>query len=165
MIKIRNSILTGLAFGLILGIYLYYNYKTDVAIVVTVFCSIAFMILTYFRMFRKIDYSFTFRKIDKAAIVYSGLASHFVGDISVGGTLYVLKDELVFQTNAINFMFRHELVIGFNQITDVNFRDTMGFISNGLFVRTNDGKVAEFVVNNRDFWKEQIDKAMANPSI
>lgn len=158
MIKIRNSILAGFILGVIISTYLAFNVKMDVAIIVGVFIAIVSPILFYFKMFNKIDYTVKFEKIDNNSIIYSGLANHFKNGISVGGTLYLLKDKLIFQTNSINYMQRHEHIIYLNEIKEVNFADTMGFISNGLFVKTNNNEKEQFVVNKRQIWKEEIEK-------
>jgi len=158
MIKIRNSILAGFILGIIISTYLAFNIQMDVAIVIGVFFAIVSPVLFYFKMFSKIDYTIKFKKIDNNSIIYSGLANHFKNGISVGGTLYLLKDKLIFQTNAINYTQRHEHIINLNEIREVIFADTMGFISNGLFVKTNNNGKEQFVVNKREIWKEEIEK-------
>jgi hypothetical protein len=161
MIKIRNSIFSGLFLGVVIGIYLTFNVEMDVAIVIGVFCAIVSPFMLYFRIFSKIDYSTQFHKIDKSGIIYSGMASHFKDGITVGGTLYLLKKELVFQTNSINFMKRHEQTIVLNQINEIDFVDTMGVISNGLLIKTNNNQKEQFVVNKKQVWKEHIAKSIA----
>ena len=71
--------------------------------------------------------------------------------ISVGGTLYLLTDKLVFQTNAINYIKRHEYSIGVNHIKEVNFGTKM----NALEITTT-YRVEEFIVNNRQIWKDNF---------
>ena len=36
----------------------------------------------------------------------------------------------------------------------------MGLINNGIFIKTKDNVMEEFVVNKREIWKEQIEKVM-----
>jgi len=90
MKKIKYSLLSGLAFGIIVGIYCYVTNKKEIAIVLSIFCFLTFSIISYFKMFSKINFGEEFEIIDKNLIIYSGLANHFVDNISVGGTLYLL---------------------------------------------------------------------------
>jgi len=160
MQKLKYSLLSGIIFGIIIGIYCYVTNKEKIAIVLSIFCFIAFSIISYFKMFSKIDFSTEFEKIDKKSIIYSGLANHFKDNISVGGILYLLENKIIFQTNAINFTKRHQKIIELNEIDETDFRKTMGLINNGLFIKTKDNVVEKFVVNKRDTWKEQIEKTM-----
>lgn len=160
MKKLKYSLLSGLVFGIIIGIYCYVTNKEEIAIVLSIFCFITFSIISYFKMFSKIDFSEEFEKIDKKSIIYSGVANHFKDNISVGGTLYLLENKIVFQTNAINFAQRHQKIIELNEIDKTDFRKTMGLINNGIFIKTKDNVMEEFVVNKREIWKEQIEKVM-----
>ena len=36
----------------------------------------------------------------------------------------------------------------------------MGLINNGIYIKTKENVVEEFVVNKRETWKEQIEKLM-----
>ncbi|WP_313805639.1 hypothetical protein [Flavobacterium sp.] len=160
MKKLKYSLLSGLVFGIIVGIYCYATGKKEIAIVASVFCFLTFSIVSYFKLFSKIDFSEEFEKIDKKSIVYSGLANHFKDNISVGGTLYLLENKIIFQTNAINFAKRHQKIIELNEIDKTDFRKTMGLINNGIYIKTKDNVTEEFVVNKRETWKEQIEKVM-----
>lgn len=160
MKKLKYSILSGLVFGIIVGIYCYLTNKEEIAIVLSIFCFITFSIISYFKMFSKINFSEEFEKIEKKSIIYSGLASRFKDNISVGGTLYLLKNKIIFQTNVINFAQRHQKIIELNEIDKTDFRKTMGLINNGMFIKTKDNVMEEFIVNKREIWKEQIEKAM-----
>ncbi|RKS23215.1 hypothetical protein CLV94_2120 [Flavobacterium endophyticum] len=158
--RIRNSLLAGIFFGFTAGIYVFItSKKSDLALVLGVFCTIVFSICFYIKMFSKIDYSLQFQKIDKNQIVYSGLANHYRNKISVGGTLYLLKDRLIFQTNAINYTERHECTILLDQITEVNFVDALGLIKNGLSIIKHKEK-EDFHVSKREIWKEQIERLL-----
>jgi hypothetical protein len=116
-------------------------------------------------MFSKIDFSEKFEKINEKSILYLGLTNHFKDNISVGGTLYLLENKIIFQTNAINFSQRHQTIIELNEINQTDFRKTLGFINNGLFIKTKKNEIEEFVVNKRVTRKEKIEKAMILNSI
>ena len=156
--KIKYSILAGLLFAVIMFIYLAFTTKIDVAIVVSVFIFLVSPILFYFKMFSKVDFSIKFQNIDKNLVIYYGMTNHFKDGISVGGTLYLLSDRLIFQTNSINFIKRHEQTILLNQIAEVELVKTMGLISNGLLIKNKNNQNEQFVVNKRETWKEQIEK-------
>jgi hypothetical protein len=89
------------------------------------------------------------------------MSSHFKDGITVGGTLYLLSDRLIFQTNLINFIKRHEQTILLNQITKVDTVDTFGLVSNGLLIKNRNYENEQFVVTKREVWKEQIEKQIA----
>lgn len=156
--KIRYSILAGLVFALIMFIYLAFTGKMDIAILISVFIFVISPFLFYFKVFSKVNFSESFPKIDKKAIIYSGLSSRFQDGITVGGTLYLLNDRLIFQTNLINFIKRHQHTILLNQITQVEIVNSIGFISNGLLIKSINDNDEKFVVTEREIWKEQIDK-------
>jgi len=74
--------------------------------------------------------------------------------------MYLLADKIIFQTNAINFLERHQKIIELNEIDKTDFGKTMGLMNNGLIIRTRDNVAEEFVVNNREMWKKEIEDAM-----
>lgn len=160
MKKIKYSLLSGLVFGIIIGFYCYVTNKKEIAIILSIFCFLTFSIISYFKMFSKIDFSEEFEKIDKKSIIYSGLANHYKDNISVGGTLYLLENKIIFQSNAINFVKRHQKIIELNEIDKTDFTKTIGLINNGLYIKTKDNITEEFVVNKRETWKKQIEKVM-----
>lgn len=55
------------------------------------------------------------------------MASHFKVGITVGGTLYLLENRLIFQTNSMNFIKRHEQTIFLNKIAKVALVKNDGF--------------------------------------
>ena len=161
MKSFKYSIFSGLIFGIIVGIYCYFSNMEEIAIVVSVFCFVIFSIISYFKMFSKIDFATEFEKIEETSIIYSGLANHFKDDISVGGTLYLLKNKIIFQSNAINFLKRHQRIIELSEIDNTDFRKTLGFVNNGIFIKTKDNFIDEFVVNKREIWKEKIESTIS----
>jgi hypothetical protein len=155
--KIKYSILAGLLLAVITFIYLVITTKMDIAIVLSLFIFFISPFLFYFKMFSKVDFSTKFQKIDKNLVIYDGMASHFKDGITVGGTLYLMDDRLIFQTNSMNFIKRHEQTIFLNKIAKVELVKTMGLINNGLLIKINDNQNEQFVVNKREIWKEQIE--------
>jgi hypothetical protein len=141
-------------------IYLSITSKIDIAIVVSIFILVISPILFYFKMFSKIDFTEKFQKIDKSKVIHSGMSSHLKDRITVGGTLFLLNDKLIFQTNMINFIKRHEKTIFLKQIAEVDFKDTLGFIKNGLHITNTNHECDKFIVTKRKIWKEKIEKQM-----
>jgi len=108
-------------------------------------------------MFYNVDFDVKFQNIDKSLVIYSGLSNHFKDGMTVGGTLYLLRDRLIFQTNLINFIKRHEHTILLNQINDVSIVNTSGFFKNELLIHNKDGDDEMFIVNKRIVWKNEIE--------
>lgn len=158
MIKIRYSILASLLFALIMFIYLSITSKIGIAIFVSLFILFVSPFIFYIKIFRKVDFDSKFQKIDKNSVIYSGISSHFKDGITVGGTLYLMNDRIIFQTNLINFIKRYEKTILLNQIAEVYTDDTFGIINNGLIIKFQNNENEKFVVNKRENWKEQIEE-------
>ena len=121
MKKIKYSILAGLVFAIIMFIYLLFTTKIDVAIVVSIFILCVSPIIFYLKIFSKIELDEDFIIFDKDLIIYSGLASHFYDKKTIGGTLYLLNDKLIFQTNILNFLKRHQTVIHLEKVESISF--------------------------------------------
>lgn len=160
--KIRYSILSGLVFAFIVFVYLAFTSKMDVAIVISIIIFLISPFLFYFKIFSKIDFKSKFLKVDSKKIIHSGLSNHYKDGISVGGTLYLLNNKLIFQTNSINFTNKHQQIIFLDQISEISFKDTMGFIGNGLHLKNLDGEFEDFIVYKRDIWKELIEQQIAS---
>ncbi|MFN3641262.1 MAG: hypothetical protein ACK4UK_10100, partial [Flavobacterium sp.] len=109
----------------------------------------------------KVNFYGKFQKINKSLVVYWGLASHLKDGITVGGTLYLLNDRLIFQTNLINFIKRHEKTIMLNQIAEIDTANSLGFINNVLLLKNRNAEDGKFVVTKREVWKEKIERQIA----
>ena len=161
MIAIRNAFISGVLFGIIVAIYLLYENKSnDFILVVSIFCTITFSVISYFKMFSKVDYKTKFDTVEKQSIIYSGLANREKDGIAVGGNLYLSKDNLVFQTNAINFLKRHEHKVILSEIKKVEIEP--GLISSEMFLSLQNGVVEKFTVNKGETWKQQLDNLLLN---
>ncbi|KRB58063.1 hypothetical protein ASD98_07315 [Flavobacterium sp. Root186] len=93
-------------------------------------------------------------------VTYSGRANHYLNGITVGGNLYLVDNQLIFQTNILNFLQKHECIINLKDITSIEFEKTLGMINNGLLIRTENGLKEQFVVTNREKWKNEIEKEL-----
>jgi hypothetical protein len=157
MTEIRNSILAGLAFGLLIGIYFALEINTNYALKVGPICGLLFGIALYFFVSSKIVKRQTSIQTDGDSIIHSGGANHFRGAEAVGGKLYLLKDKLQFQSHGFNIQ-NHQQEIELNQVKEVSFYNTLGLIPNGMSVTLTSGGIEKFVVNNRRLWKKKIEE-------
>lgn len=158
MTEIRNSMMAGLAFGVLLGFFLSLLYDIKLAFIAGVISGLAFGIIIYFFITSKTVKKQT--EIDNAdgnTVIRSGGANHFIKGEAVGGKLYLLTDKLQFKSHGFNTQ-NHELVIDLKYIKEVSFYYTLGLIPNGLAIKKHDGQTEKFVVNGRRNWKEEIEK-------
>ncbi len=160
MTAIRNSIFSGLAFGILLGLFLAALFEPLYALAVGLFSGFVFGTMMYFFLTSKsVKKQTQIENLNGQTVVRSGGANHFIKAEAVGGKLYLLEDRLHFKSHHFNTQ-NHELIINLLQIKEVSFYNTLGFFPNGLAVTTNDGQTEKFVVNNRKLWKEEIEKAL-----
>jgi hypothetical protein len=156
--EIRNSILAGIAFGLLFGLFLAVPFEIKYALIAGPISGLAFGLAMYFFVTSKTVMQQTqIKNIDGEPIIHSGGANHFKNVEAVGGKLYLLKDKLQFQSHNFNIQ-NHGLIIDLNQIKEVSFYNTLGLIPNGLLIKKNNGQIEKFVVNGRRIWKEEIEK-------
>lgn len=157
MAEIRNFIIAGLAFGLIIGIYLAFQFGINYALIAGPVSGFAFGALLYFFVTSKIIDQRTQVQVGKGEkIIYYGGANHFVNGTAVGGKLYLLSDKLQFQSHQ-----SHSQIIELKQIEKIDFFNTFyGLIPNGSVIKTLEGKTEKIVVNDKRIWKEQIEELM-----
>jgi hypothetical protein len=161
MTEIRNSILAGLAFGLLFGLFLAARFDTHYALIAGPISGLAFGTAIYFFVTSKtVKRQTQIENLDGKPIIRSGGANHFINGEAVGGKLYLLADKLQFQSHGFNIQ-NHGQIIGIEQIKEVSFYNTLGLVPNGLAITTLDGQTEKFVVGNRRLWKEEIEKLKA----
>lgn len=158
MSEVKNSILAGIAFGVLFGFYISIRYGIDYAIVLGPISGLVLGISIYFFVTSKIVKQQTqITTADSETIVCSGGANHFFNGEAVGGKLYLLIDKLQFQSHSFNLQ-NHGLVIDIKNIQRIDFYNTLGLIPNGLSITTFDGRTERFVVSGRQNWKNEIEK-------
>jgi hypothetical protein len=161
MTEIRNSILAGLAFGLLFGLFLAVRFDTSYAIIAGPISGLAFGTTLYFFVTSKtVKRQTQIKNHGGKPVLHSGGANHFINGEAVGGKLYLLTDKLHFQSHGFNIQ-NHGQIIDIEQIKEVGFYNTLGLIPNGLSITTLGGQTEKFVVNNRKLWKEEIEKLKA----
>ena len=89
-------------------------------------------------------------------IIKEGLANHKVKIESVGGKLFLTNKRLVFKSHKINIQ-KHIFELELSRINDCAKFKTIGIISNGLKINTNN-KIEKFIVNKPNEWITQIEK-------
>ncbi len=160
MTNIKKSIVAGAVLGSVLTIYLTFKINLLGGLAIGFLAAIFGAIIFYIRFFSKMDeYAGDFTKVDRNTIIYHGMANHFKDGISVGGTLFLSRDRLIFQSNLINFMKRHEKIISIENIKEVKFEDSLSSFKNGLAIITESGS-EDFIVNKRNIWIEHIKSVM-----
>ena len=160
MQEIKNSILAGLVFGVVLGTFLTYMFGIEQGIITGSISGIIFGVAIYF--FIKSDAvkkQTQLSDIGISGVIFSGGANHFKNAEAVGGKLYLLKDGLQFKSHNFNVQ-NHQLKISFPSITRITFFNSLGIVPNGLKVHLKDGRTEKFVVNKRKTWKEKIEVMM-----
>lgn len=162
MTEIKNSILAGLAFGILFGFFLAFRFDTSYALIAGPISGLAFGAVLYFFVTSKtVKKQTQIENLDGNPIIRSGGANHFINGEAVGGKLYLLTDKLQFQSHSFNIQ-NHGQIINLQVIKEVSFYNTLGLIPNGLSITTMNGQTEKFVVNDRQLWKEEIEKLKAN---
>jgi len=160
MTDIKNSVIAGIAFGVLFGIYMAFVNGFEYAIIAAPLSALAFGAGIYFFISsKKLNKQTEIEVLEGESILYSGRANHFKGTEAVGGKLYLLSNKLQFKSHGFN-MQNHEQIIDIKDISKVSFYNTLGLIPNGLTILTNDGKAEKFVIGNRKTWKEKIEGVM-----
>lgn len=75
-------------------------------------------------------------------------ANYFRGPEAVGGKITFEEKGLTFKSHAFNIQ-RGETRIGYDQISSIEKRNTLGLVPNGISVFTKDGMEHKFVINGR----------------
>lgn len=157
MTKIKNSILAGIAFGFIFGIFQAFMYGINSAIISGPISGLLFGIFVHLFINSKAFKRQTQIETDGESIIHSGGANHLKNSEGVGGELYLLTDKLQFKSHSFNLQ-NHELMIYIDQIKDITFYNNLGIVPNGLAISLKDGRQEKFVVSGRKHWKTEIEK-------
>jgi hypothetical protein len=158
MTEIRNSIIAGLAFGLLFGLFLAVRFDINYSLIAGPISGLAFGTAIYFFVTSKtVKRQTQIENLDGKPIIRSGGANHFINGEAVGGKLYLLTDKLQFQSHSFNIQ-NHGQIIDIEQIKEVSFYNTLGLVPNGLAITIHSGQTEKFVVGGRRLWKEEIEK-------
>ncbi len=150
---IISTILASLGFAAFVALFTipFFNYYPILTISTILFGFFWFWIWSFlFQLFFLKKTKETAKEIEKEAhgkIYYQGLANHFVGMESVGGSLFITKDKLIFKSHSFN-IHNHSIEILLKNINEVKTYNTLGIIPNGLKIIQKE-KTDKFVVNSR----------------
>jgi len=163
MQRLKYSLFLGLGASIFFIVYFYFkqNITSDVLLVIAIFIFILITLISYFKMFAHIKGGeIIFQELKN--IVYSGRANHFLNGVAVGGNLYLTENQLIFQTNNLNFLQKHECIIYLHDITSIEFEKTLGMVNNGLLIKMENGLKEQFVVTKIENWKNEIENRNQN---
>ncbi len=91
-----------------------------------------------------------------AEVKMQGAASHFHDGEEVGGTLFMIGDELVFQSHTFSLR-KHEMRVPLNDIVDVDLFEKYGHRVGGLKVVLQNGQTIRFGSQHAERWMERIE--------
>lgn len=162
MTEIKNSILAGLAFGLLFGIFLAVLFDTNYALIGGPISGLAFGTALYFFVTSNtVKKQTQIENPEGKPIIRSGGANQYINGEAIGGKLYLFTDKLQFQSHGFNIQ-NHAQIIHLEEIKDVKFCNTLGLIPNGLTITTRAGQTEKFVVGGRRLWKDEIENLKTN---
>ena len=158
--SIKTFLLAGGVFGVIMGLFITLASNIRVgAMAGTVLGCIFGSLITVFTLIQSRGFKKNRSKlVENKCFLKEGPANHFKGSESVGGWLYLTKDEIIFESHNINIQV-HTALIPLNQISELKTSLTLGTVPNGMQIITNDG-AERFVVYNRKAWINEINKAI-----
>ncbi len=126
--ELVRAVIGGMIFGAVAGLYIRYKGRKNVQLTTT----------------------------DGMAVIYAGLANHYVKYQGNGGKLYLLPAGLVFKSYNAKAKIA-QLEISKDDIAGVTFANTYGLIPNGIKINKTDGTTEHFIVYHRERWKAEID--------
>lgn len=101
---------------------------------------------------------------ESADVKMQGAASHFHDGEEVGGTLFMIGDELVFQSH--NFSLRrHEMRVPLKDIKDAGLFEKYGHRAGGLKIALHNGQVVRFGSRHAERWMERIESQIDQNTI
>ncbi len=157
MTQIRNSILSGIAFGFLFGLFLAIKFNLNDALIAGPISGIVFGFAAYRFVSSKIVKRQTQIELNGKTIIRSGGANHFLNGEAVGGKLYLLDDRIVFKSHNFNLQ-NHGKEILLDNIASIEFYNTLGIMPTGLEILTKESQSEKFVLSNRKLWKTEINK-------
>jgi hypothetical protein len=157
MTEKRNSIIAGLAFGLLFGLYLAFRYEIQYALICGPISGILFGLGFYFFITSKtVKRQTQIEENNGEDIILCRSANHLKNREAIGGSLYLLTDRIQFKPHGFNIQ-NHEMKIELEEIKEIRVFNTLGIVPNGLELILMNGKIEKFVVDGRKQWREEIE--------
>ncbi|WP_280772018.1 hypothetical protein [Salipaludibacillus daqingensis] len=91
--------------------------------------------------------------------INKGNANMWKGLESVGGKLYLTKENLIHVPHRLNFQ-SEKYSVALSDIDSIEFYNTLKIMPNGLIVILKNGEEKKFVVNGRKKWKREIENLL-----
>jgi hypothetical protein len=153
---LKVMLLTGIPFGLFMGIFWSFLYGSKSAVVMGPIAGILFGVsMGVFVNYQKKKFETERPSFPGEDLVKEGGANHFRNIEAVGGWIYLTDQRLLFRSHSMNVQ-RHELTIPLGEISEAKPCMTFGIIPNGLEIKMIDGKTEKFVVEDRNDWAKKI---------
>ena len=98
--------------------------------------------------------------IAQKRLFYDGATNHMMGKEAVGGWMFLLNDTLYFTSHQQNIQV-HELTIPLADIHKIACTKggMRGLFASGLDIELMDGRIEQYVVNDRKIWTAKITEA------
>ena len=153
---IKMMLLTGIPFGFFMGMFWSVQYGWKSGVVMGTVSGLFFGVLMgAFAGYQRKKFQVETHSFPGEDLVKQGGANHFRNLEGVGGWMYLTDQRLLFRYHSMNIQ-RHELSIPLREISEAKPRMTYGFIPNGLEIKTFDGRLEKFVVEDRKDWAKKI---------
>ncbi|MGB6066297.1 MAG: PH domain-containing protein [Desulfomonilaceae bacterium] len=153
---LKMMLLTGIPFGLFMGILWSFLYGSKSGVVMGIVAGVLFgALMGAFAGYQKKKFEMERPTFAGEDLVKEGGANYFRNIEAVGGWIYLTDQRLLFKSHSINVQ-RHELSIPLEKISEAKPCMTYGIIPNGVKIRTSDGNTEKFVVEDRKDWVKNI---------
>jgi hypothetical protein len=153
---LKVMLVTGIPFGLFMGIFWAFSYGPIPGIVMGSLSGVFFgALMSAFTAYQTKKFQSRRPLAPDEDLIKEGGANHFKNFEAVGGWIYLTKKGLLFRSHSMNLQ-KDELSIPLQQIGEVRPRMTFAIIPNGLEIKTIDGRIEKFVVEDRQDWVKKI---------
>lgn len=153
---IKNVIVTGVPFGLFIGIFFSWSYGNYFGVIGGIGCGIFFGIsMSLFAESQRRKMISENESFEGEAVLFQGPANHFMKAEGKGGWLTLIDTRLAFRSHGKNIQNK-PIDIAISEIVEVKPNLMAGLIPNGLRIYKKDGDKESFVVSNRKDWATKI---------
>lgn len=156
---LANVLRTGLPFGLIFGVGIYFVGGLGMALAVGLGSGLVFgLAVALFAEMQRRHFLANRPDFGDETLLHEGPANYFRGLEAVGGWLTVTSRRLHFRSHGMNVQ-NETWELPLASIREVDTAATLGIIPNGLRFTTSAGGTERFVVPGRRKWKDAIERA------
>jgi len=100
---------------------------------------------------------------NSADVLYNGAAGLQQDDSQLNGTLYLLRDKLIFRAGSFSKV-KHETIIGLSDIREVSFAKTHR-VHEKIVVIMTENTQHRFLVKANQLWIDEIENALMHNSL